>query len=73
MSTAQPTAQWAKTVFLRTFGHNLGKKGVRDVFESSLEACYEAGHEKMTKSEIWDIMGDWAQVTKFRNFWPESS
>ena len=39
----------------------------------SLEAYYEDKHEKMTKSEIWDIMGDRAQVTKFNNFWPKSS
>ena len=41
--------------------------------EGSVEAYYEDKHEKMTKSEIWDIMGDWAQVTKFNNFWPKSS
>ena len=41
--------------------------------EGSLEAYYEDEHEKMTKSEIWTIMGDWGQVRKFINFRPKSS
>ena len=59
-------------MFLQTFGHNFGRKSVRDVLEGSLEAYYEAAHEKMTKSEVWAIMGDWGQVTKFYNFCPKS-
>ena len=43
------------------------------MLEGSLEAYYEAAHEKITKSEIWDIMGDWGQIRKFINFWPKSS
>ena len=58
-------AQWAKTVVFGTFGHSSGKKHDTDVFLGSLEAFYEGGHEKMTKSEIWGTMGDWGQITKF--------
>ena len=65
---AAAAAQWAKTVIWRTFGHSSGKKHDTDVFLGSLEAFYEGGHEKMTKSEIWGTMGDWGQITKFTNF-----
>ena len=50
----------------------MGKIRDTDAVEGSLEAYYEDKHEKMTKSEICTIMGDWAQVTKFSNFWPKS-
>ena len=71
MTTPWPTVpQWAETAILRTFAHNLGKNCDTDVVESLLEACHEAGHEKMTKSEIWGTMGDWGQIIKFSNFCP---
>ena len=65
-------AQWAETVISRTFGDNFGKKSDIILVESSLEAYYEEKQEKMTKSEIWSLMGDWGLVTKFTNFWPKS-
>ena len=43
------------------------------MLEGLLAVYYEAGHEKMTKSEIWTYMGDWDQVTNFINFRPKSS
>ena len=53
--------QWAKTVFLWTFRHNLGKKSDTDVVDGLLEAYNEDKHEKMTKSKIWVKMGEWGQ------------
>jgi len=50
-------AQWAETVILRYFGHKLGKKSGTDVVEGLLEAYYEDKHKKMTKCEIWVIIG----------------
>ena len=74
MSTPQPTVSlWAKTVFWWTFGHNSSKNNDTDVFDGSLEAYYESRHEKMTKFEIWVIIGDWSQIAKFSNFRPKSS
>jgi hypothetical protein len=63
-------AQWAETVILWKFGHSSSKKHDTDVFLGSLEACYEGGHEKMTKSEIWGTMADWGQIVKFTKFQP---
>ena len=70
LSVSQSVTQWAETVILWKFGHSSGKKHDTDVFWCSLEAYYEAGHEKMTKSEIWVTMGDWGQIIKFTNFRP---
>ena len=30
-------------------------------------------HEKMTKSEICTMIGDWEEIMKVGNFWPKSS
>ena len=59
-------------MILWKFGHKSGKIGDTDVVEDSLEDYYEDKQEKMTKSKICAIMGDWAQVTKFYNFCPKS-
>ena len=56
----------------RKFGHNLAKKGDTDVVEGLLEAYYEGKHKKMTKSQIWVIVGGWGQKLKIGNFWPKS-
>lgn len=55
-------------MILWTFGHNVGKKSDTDMVEGLFEAYYRDKYEKLTKSEIWFIIGVWDQKLKFVKF-----
>ena len=58
-------AQWAKWPISGTFVKNWRKNRDGDRFFHLLEAYYDAGHEKMTKSEISPTSGGWGQIIEF--------